>query len=106
MRASLCRLADRLLPAPLAVAELGHQFARAHVLAALAELGVADVISSEPKTSAELSAKRGCDPDALHGLLRAWRSCPPSAVAILTRCTACSARLPPSAPSVWARTAG
>jgi hypothetical protein len=71
LRARLLRAADRLLPAPLAVAELGHQFARAHVLAALTELGVADQLGSEPITSGELAATLGCDPDALHRLLRA-----------------------------------
>ena len=71
LRARLSRLADRLLPAPLAVAELGHQFARAHVLAALSELGVADNMGSEPISSEQLAATLDCDPDALHRLLRA-----------------------------------
>lgn len=71
MRAWLYRTADRLLPAPLAVAELGHQFARAHILAALSELGVADALGKEPMTSGEIAANLGCDPDALHRLLRA-----------------------------------
>jgi hypothetical protein len=71
VRAGLSRLAERLLPAPLAVAELGHQFARAHVLAALSELGVADRLGNEPISSGELAATLECDPDALHRLLRA-----------------------------------
>jgi hypothetical protein len=71
LRGWLLRTADRLLPAPLAVAELGHQFARAHVLAALAELGVADEVGDKPRASAELAGTLGCDPDALHRLLRA-----------------------------------
>src|SRR3954451_16696555 len=71
VRSWLARASDRLLPAPLAVAELGHQFARAHVLAALSELGVADAMGNRPKTSSELARQLGCDPATLHRLLRA-----------------------------------
>src|SRR3954451_3603888 len=71
VRGLLLGMADRLLPAPLALAELGHQFARAHMLAALWQLGVADELGNEPMTSSELAARTGCDPDALHRLLRA-----------------------------------
>jgi hypothetical protein len=71
LRARLLRTADWLLPAPLAVAELGHQFARAHVLAALSECGVADELGSESMSSGELAATLRCDPDSLHRLLRA-----------------------------------
>lgn len=71
LRARLLRAADRLLPAPLAAAELGHQFARAHMLAALTELGVADAVGSEPITVERLATALDCDPAALHRLLRA-----------------------------------
>jgi hypothetical protein len=71
LRSWLSRSADRLLPAPLAIAELGHQFARTHVLAALSELGVADALGSRPTTSSDLAAQLACDPDTLHRLLRA-----------------------------------
>jgi hypothetical protein len=71
VRSRLQRTADRLLPPPLAAAELGHQFARAHVLAALSESGVADELGSESMTSGELATTLSCDPDALHRLLRA-----------------------------------
>ena len=71
LRTSLLRIADRLLPAPLAVAELGHQFARAHILAALWQLKVADAIGTSPVMPAELAGRLDCDPDALHRLLRA-----------------------------------
>ena len=71
LRSWLLRVADRLLPAPLAVAELGHQFARAHVLSALSELGVADNVRNEPLSAAQLAATLRCDAEALHRLLRA-----------------------------------
>src|SRR4051794_38048504 len=71
VRSWLSRSADRLLPAPLAVAGLGHQFARTHVLAALSELGAADALGSRPMTSSDLAAQLACDPDTLHRLLRA-----------------------------------
>jgi len=70
-RALLLRTADRLLPAPLAAAELGHQFARAHILATLSELGVADALSNSPQTAEELALQLDCDPASLHRLLRA-----------------------------------
>jgi hypothetical protein len=71
VRTLLLRAADRLLPAPLAAAELGHQFARAHILATLYELGIADAIGDSKLTAAELAALLDCDPATLHRLLRA-----------------------------------
>jgi hypothetical protein len=71
LRALLLRLADLLLPAPLAAAEMGHQFARAHILATLSELGVADALGDERLSSAEVARRTGCDTDAMHRLLRA-----------------------------------
>lgn len=70
-RTLLLRAADRLLPAPLAAAELGHQFARAHILATMYELGIADAIGDSELTAAELAALLHCDPATLHRLLRA-----------------------------------
>ncbi len=71
LRRLLLQLADRLLPAPLATAELGHQFARAHILAALSELGVADALGDERLSSAEVARRTGCHAEAMHRLLRA-----------------------------------
>ncbi len=75
MRRLLLRLADRLLPAPLAVAESGHQFARAHILAALSELGVADALGQERLSSAEVARRTGCHEQTMHRLLRAAATC-------------------------------
>jgi hypothetical protein len=71
LRGLLSRTADRLLPAPLAVAELGHQFARAHVLATMWKLGVADALGDRRVTAAELAGPLDCDAAGLHRLLRA-----------------------------------
>jgi hypothetical protein len=71
LRQFLLRLADRMLPANIAVAEAAHQFAKAHILATLSELGVADALGDEALSSAELAQRTGCDPDAMHRLLRA-----------------------------------
>jgi hypothetical protein len=64
-------LADRLLPAHIAVVEHAHAFAVAHLLAALAELGVADHLADGPKRADQLAPLIGVDADALHRALRA-----------------------------------
>jgi hypothetical protein len=60
-----------LLPAPIAVVEHAHAFAVAHLLAAVAELGVADHLADGPKTAEQLARLIGADADALHRALRA-----------------------------------
>jgi hypothetical protein len=64
-------MADRLLPAHIAVVEHAHTFAVAHLLAAMAELGVADHLADSPKTAADLARVTDADADALHRALRA-----------------------------------
>lgn len=71
LRGLLLRTADRLLPASLAAAELGHQFTRAHILATLWTLGAADALGEERLTAAEIAGRIDCDPASLHRLLRA-----------------------------------
>src|SRR3954466_15621778 len=71
LRQLLLRAADRMLPAHLAVLEHAHGFATMHVLATMAELGVADHLASGPQTAEQLATTIGCDADALHRLLRA-----------------------------------
>lgn len=71
LRRWLFRLADRLVPAHIAVVEHAHAFTAAPLLAALGELGVADHLGSGPKTADELAALVGADADALHRALRA-----------------------------------
>jgi hypothetical protein len=60
-----------MLPTPLAVAEHAHHVAAAHILSAIAELGIADELCAAPRSARELAASLHCDPDAVHRLLRA-----------------------------------
>jgi hypothetical protein len=71
LRAFLLRTADRLLPANVCAAESAHQYVKAHIMATMAELRIADALGDETLSSAELARRTGCDPDALHRLLRA-----------------------------------
>jgi hypothetical protein len=71
VRQLLLRAADRLLPTHLALIEHSHQFAKAHILASMAELGVADQLADGPRSADQLAVSVGCDADALHRLLRA-----------------------------------
>jgi hypothetical protein len=71
LRRLLLRAADRLLPTHLALLEHSHQFAQAHILSTLAELGVADHLGPEPISAAELAPLVGASPEPLHRLLRA-----------------------------------
>jgi hypothetical protein len=70
-RQFLLGLADRLVPAPIAVVEHAHAFAVCHLLAAIAELGVADRLSKGPATAQELASLVNADVDTLHRVLRA-----------------------------------
>jgi hypothetical protein len=71
LRRLLLGLADRLLPAHIAVVEHAHAFAVAHLLAAVAELGVADQLVHGPKTADQLAPLIGADTEALQRVLRA-----------------------------------
>lgn len=71
IRGLLLRLADRMLPANIAAAENAHHFAKAHILAAMSELGVADALGDEALTSEEVATRTECDAEAMHRLLRA-----------------------------------
>jgi hypothetical protein len=71
LRRLLLDVADRLLPQPIALLEHAHHFSVMHLLAAFAELGVADHLADGPKTARELADLVGADADALHRALRA-----------------------------------
>jgi O-methyltransferase domain len=71
LRRALLHAADRLLPSELVVLEHSAQFSGGYLLAAIAELGIADQLAEGPRTASELAVAVGCDADALHRALRA-----------------------------------
>ena len=71
LRRALLRAADALLPATAVMWERTMGLAKAEVIGAMAELGVADELAGGPRTAAELAPRVGADADALHRLLRA-----------------------------------
>jgi hypothetical protein len=70
LRQALLRLADRVVPPHVALADQALGNARAAGLAVMAELGVADLMT-RPRTASELAAQVGADPDLLHRTMRA-----------------------------------
>jgi len=70
-RRALLRLADRMLPRHLALFDKTIGIGRTHVLGAIAELGVADLLAERTATAAELAPRLGVNEDFLHRLLRA-----------------------------------
>jgi O-methyltransferase domain/Dimerisation domain len=71
LRGFFLRCADRMLPNQLAVLDHAHGFAKARILSTMAELGVADHLADGPRSAEDLASTIGCQPDALHRLLRA-----------------------------------
>lgn len=70
-RRGLLALADRLVPAEVALFDHSVGLARTHVIGTLAELGVADELARAPATAEDLAGRLGVDADALHRVLRA-----------------------------------
>src|SRR3954471_11769633 len=70
-RTALQRLADRIVPAHVALFDKSIGVGRTQVLGAIAELGVMDELAHGPATAAELAPRLGADADALHRVLRA-----------------------------------
>src|SRR3954454_11638487 len=70
-RTALQRLADRIVPAHIALFDKSIGIGRTQVIGALAELGVMDELARGPATAAELAPRVGADADALHRVLRA-----------------------------------
>lgn len=71
LRRALLWAADALLPAGAALWQRTMGLARAEVIGAIAELGVADELAGGPRTAAELAPRVGAEADTLHRLLRA-----------------------------------
>lgn len=71
LRRGLLRAADALLPATAAAWDRTMGIERTQVMGVLAELGVADALSSGRATAEELAPRVGADADALHRVMRA-----------------------------------
>jgi hypothetical protein len=71
VRRALLAAADRVLPAHFALFDKTIGVGRTHVLGALAELGVPDLLAQRPQTADELAAQLDVNADALHRVLRA-----------------------------------
>src|SRR3954468_3432730 len=70
-RTALQRLADRIVPAHVALFDKSIGVGRTQVIGALAELGVMDELARGPGPAAEPASRVGADEDALHRVLRA-----------------------------------
>jgi hypothetical protein len=71
LRAKVVRLADRMVPAEIAVFDRSTGVALTVLLGAVARYGIADLLESEGPLSADELAKRsGTHPDTLHRVLR------------------------------------
>jgi hypothetical protein len=67
-------IGDHAVPAHLAVFDRTAGLWRAHVVGALAEVGVPDALAEGPATAAALAGRLDADADALHRLMRAGAS--------------------------------
>jgi hypothetical protein len=70
-RRRLMALADRLVPAHIALFDRSVGMGRTHVIGTLAELGVADELAGSPATAEELAGRLNVNADALHRVMRA-----------------------------------
>lgn len=66
----LARLPDKLVPAPFRIMQLGSAFWHSRALYVAAELGVADVMGDEQKSSQEIANELNLHADYLYRLLR------------------------------------
>ncbi|MCG7594308.1 acetylserotonin O-methyltransferase [Mycobacterium sp. PSTR-4-N] len=70
LRRGLKRFADRLVPPQFAMLDLGEGVAGVQIAAAVAELGIADVLAAGPMTAHQIATRLDCDPETTHRLLR------------------------------------
>jgi hypothetical protein len=71
LRRLFLRCADLMLPSQLGILDHAHGFAKAHILSTMAELEIADHLAAGPQSAEQLADTIGCEPEALHRLLRA-----------------------------------
>ncbi|BBX19466.1 methyltransferase [Mycolicibacterium duvalii] len=70
LRRRLKQLADRMVPPQIAMLDVGEGVGGVQVAAAIAELGIADVLAAGPMTAAQVAARVDCDEDTTLRLLR------------------------------------
>ncbi|TRW89093.1 hypothetical protein FK535_02185 [Mycolicibacterium sp. 018/SC-01/001] len=75
LRRSLKRFADRLVPPQFAMLDVGEGVAGVQIAAAIAELGIADVLADGPLTAQQIAERVDCDADTVHRLLRGAVAC-------------------------------
>ncbi|WP_082929439.1 methyltransferase [Mycobacterium sp. 852013-51886_SCH5428379] len=75
LRRRLKQLADRLVPPEIAMLDLGEGVGAVQVAAAIAELGIADVLADGPMTAPQIAARVDSDADTTHRLLRGAVAC-------------------------------
>lgn len=71
LRRRLKQLADALVPPEVCVLEISTSTGAAQVAAAIAELGIADVLDDRALTAGQVAEQVNTDPDTTHRLLRA-----------------------------------
>ena len=71
LRRRLQRLADRLIPAHVALFDQSIGVGRTQVIGTLADLGVADELAKGPATAEQVAGRVGANADALHRVMRA-----------------------------------
>ncbi|MBX7448914.1 hypothetical protein GR927_13015 [Mycolicibacterium sp. 3033] len=75
LRRGLKRLADKMVPPQFAMLDLGEGVAVVQIAAAIAELGIADVLTAGPLTARQIAARIDCDAETTHRLLRGAVAC-------------------------------
>ncbi|KUI05295.1 hypothetical protein AU189_02630 [Mycolicibacterium acapulense] len=75
LRRRLKQLADRMVPPEIAMLDLGEGVGGVQIAAAIAELGIADVLADGPMTATQIAARIDCDDDTTHRLLRGAVGC-------------------------------
>lgn len=75
LRRRLKQFADRLVPPEIAMLDLGEGVGAVQIGAAIAELGIADVLARGPMTAPQIAARIDCDEETTHRLLRGAVGC-------------------------------
>lgn len=75
LRRKLKQFADKLVPPQIAMLDLGEGVAGVQIAAAIAELGIADVLADGPMAAPQIAARIDCDAETTYRLLRGAVAC-------------------------------